>query len=216
MLGGSSIGSSKVDDAVSLNEVSCILDEDSQLVDCIFESNFSILAELVNKSEGSRIATALGFHRIIMNSNALIRIDLNDKSHTIRYSNPGRHNLKSAKMFLCWNNEILLDSTSSALLDKETLEVSPDYVFLAIDLPVALLDVLVSIAAKTVSNRNQEKLLWRHEAIKFQGPQVETNPKRYHIGVNGSAGGKKVEKRNPVKKSVHRRVSWNSLHHLKK
>ena len=84
VLGGSSIGSSKVDEAVSLNEISCILNEGSQLVDCIFESNFSILAELVNKLEGSRIATALGFRRIIMNSNALIRIDLNDKSHTIR------------------------------------------------------------------------------------------------------------------------------------
>ena len=39
---------------------------------------------------------------------------------------------------------------------EEALEVRPDFVFLAIDLPVALFKVLVSIVDKAVSSTNQK------------------------------------------------------------
>ena len=208
---------SKTKGTVSLNEISHILSGDSQLLDRIFDSNFCVLAELLDTREGSRIATALGFHRIIMKSNTLIRIDLDNRSHTIRYSNPGKCNLKFSKFFLCWNNETLLECTSSTPMDEAALEVRPDFVFLAIDLPVALFKVLVSIADKAVSSTNQEKLLWQHGATEIVSPQVETKLHPNPIDSKVSPGGKRMgEKRNPVKKSVNRRVSWNSLHHLKR
>ena len=78
---------------------------------------------------------------------------------------------------------------------EEALEVSPDFVFLAIDLPVALFKVLVSIADKAVSSTNQEKLLWQHGATEIVSPQVETklhlNPIDVKVSPGEANGGEK-------------------------
>ena len=87
---------------VSLNTIYRVLKENKALVDNLFDSTFHVLIGFLDDiSIGSKIATIVGFHKLIISRNCLIKITISN--HTVSYYNPGRHKLNHSKFFICWN-----------------------------------------------------------------------------------------------------------------
>ena len=207
---------------VSLNTIYRVLKENKALVDNLFDSTFHVLIGFLDDiSIGSKIATIVGFHKLIISRNCLIKITISN--HTVSYYNPGRHKLNHSKFFICWNNKTLLECSSSASYDDGDRDA--DYAFLTIDLPTALLNVLET--KMLTENTNQEKLIWHHgtchETDYCKKKEIKEEEKDIDDAEKDEQGDDENDIITPIishskllrQKKSDRKVRWNNMHHLK-